>query len=369
MNDRRPNERPATRPTRRLALGAFGAAAAGTAGLSATAQAETARPVFRLPDPPPIKPRRTDLVSVLQYEDQARAVIGAQRLAPVAGGDRTVTDRITLRPRVNIPTVDMDLTCALFGDDHFAPILVGPMAEERRFHPEGEIAIARGASAAHAGMVVSADSSAPLAEIAKAATTPLWVQIPLGGAATRTRLAAAEAVGAKALVVTVNSAPGGKAAGVPWAAVEAVARSTSLPVLVKGVTGPQAAREALNRGAKGIIVSNYRPGAPANLPGTLLLLEPVVQAVGGRVPVLADGSFRYGSDVIKALALGAKAVLIGRPVSWGLAAYGAEGVQGVMETLQTDLARFMGMTGRPTLASIDPSLVRIHAPLPKGAAS
>ena len=95
-----------------------------------------------------------------------------------------------------------------------------------------------------------------------------------------------------------------------------------------------------------------------------LLVAPVVQAVGDQVPVLVDGSFRRGTDIIKALGFGAKAVLIGRPVMWGLAAYGADGVQGVVEMLQTELARYMCMCGRPTLASVDPSLVRVHAPLP-----
>jgi 4-hydroxymandelate oxidase len=112
-----------------------------------------------------------------------------------------------------------------------------------------------------------------------------------------------------------------------------------------------------------VVVSNWRGGNPA-LAGTLLLIEPVVQAVGGQVPVLADGSLRRGTDIVKALGLGARGVLVGRPVMWGLAAYGADGVQGVVEMLQTELARYMCMCGRPTLASVDASLVRVHAPLP-----
>jgi 4-hydroxymandelate oxidase len=113
-----------------------------------------------------------------------------------------------------------------------------------------------------------------------------------------------------------------------------------------------------------VAVSNYRGGQEAALPGTLLLIEPVVQVVGDQVPVLVDGSFRRGTDIIKALAFGAKGVLIGRPVMWGLAAYGADGVQGVVDMLQTELARYMCMCGRPSLAAVDPSLVRVHAPLP-----
>ena len=127
-------------------------------------------------------------------------------------------------------------------------------------------------------------------------------------------------------------------------------------MIVKGITRPEDAKEAVAHGAKGVVVSNYHGGNAAALPGTLLLIAPVVHAVGDQVPVLADGSFRRGTDILKALGFGAKGVLIGRPVMWGLAAYGADGVQGVVEMLQTELARYMGMCGRPTLASINSSL-------------
>ena len=96
---------------------------------------------------------------------------------------------------------------------------------------------------------------------------------------------------------------------------------------------------------------------------TVDVIARYVQAIGGQVPVLADGSFRRGTDIVKALGFGAKGVLVGRPVMWGLAAYGADGVQGVVEMLQTELARYMCMCGRPTLAAVDASLVRVHAAL------
>ena len=153
-------------------------------------------------------------------------------------------------------------------------------------------------------------------------------------------------------------------AGIDWAAVDAVVKGTSLPVIVKGITRAEDAKEAVAHGAKGVVVSNYRGGNAAALPGTLLLVSPVVQAVGASVPVLVDGSFRRGTDILKALAFGAKGVLIGRPVMWGLAAYGADGVQGVVEMLQTELARYMCMCGRPSLAAVDANLVRVHAALP-----
>ena len=346
-----------------------GAVAGGVLAAATPAAAQTsAGGILRLPNPPPVVVPRTELVNVLEYEAQARLVRGAAAMAPVTGSDRTVTDRITLRPRWNIPTRDLDLTATLFGDQHFTPIIVGPIAEQRRFHPEAEVAMARGVSAAKAAMVISSDSSMPLASIAAAATTPVYLQVYAGSPKVKDVLAAASGARARAIFVTVGagtsaSAPAGGA--IDWAAVEAVVKGTSLPVVVKGITRAQDAREAVKRGARGVVVSNYRGGNAASLPGTLLMLEPVVQAVGSQVPVLVDSSFRRGTDIVKALGLGAKGVLVGRPVMWGLAAYGADGAQGVVEMLQTELARYMCMCGRPNLAALSPNVVRIHGVLPK----
>ena len=350
-------------PTRRCALGVLGtAAAAGAVGVvPASAQGASPAPLA-VTTPAPVAVPRGDLVNVLEYETQARLALGAARAAPILGSDRTITDRITLRPRMNIPTRDLDLASTLLGDEHFTPIIVGPVANQKRFHADGELATARGASAARAAMVVSSDAGVPLAQIAQATTQPLYVQVYAGSPRVKDVLAEAGAAKARAVFVTVGT-NGSGAAPINWAAIDAIARQTSLPVIVKGIATPQEARQAVAHGARGVVVSNWRGGNPA-LPGTLLLIEPVVQAVGGQVPVLADGSFRRGTDIVKALALGARGVLVGRPVMWGLAAYGADGVQGVVEMLQTELARYMCMCGRPTLAAVDASLVRVHAPLP-----
>jgi 4-hydroxymandelate oxidase len=349
---------PVGESTRRQAVGVMGtAAAAGMVGAAIPAQAQNSGGALHMPDPPPRPVPRGDLVNVLEYETQARQALGPARIAPIAGSDRTVTDRITLRPRMNIPTRDLDLTSTLLGDAHFTPIIVGPMSDQKRFHPEGEVAMARGASAAKAAMVISSDSSVPLAAIAQAATTPVYLQVTAGSPKVKAVLAAADAAKAKAVFVTVN------AGAIDWAGVDAVVKGTSLPVIVKGITRPEEAKQAVAHGAKGVVVSNWRAGNAAQ-PGTLLLIAPVVQAVGDQITVLADGSFRRGTDIVKALAFGAKGVLIGRPVMWGLAAYGADGVQGVVEMLQTETARYMCMCGRPTLAAVDSSLVRVHAALP-----
>jgi 4-hydroxymandelate oxidase len=369
------NSSPSGMSSRRQAIGMMGTTVSATVvgaampALGAPAQTPAATPL-RAPSQPPVLVPRADLVDVLEYEPQARLVLGPAKVAPILGSDRTVTDRITLRPRMNIPTRDLDLTSTLFGDQHFTPIIVGPIADQRRFHPDGEVAMARGASAAKAAMVVSSEASVPLASIAQAATTPLWLQVYAKSPKVKDVLAEASAAKAKAVIVTVNAgtSAGGPAtqtsARIDWTAVEAVVKGTSLPVIVKGITRPQDAKEAVARGAKGVVVSNYRGGNAAALAGTLLLVAPIVQAVGDQIPVLVDGSFRRGTDILKALGFGAKGVLIGRPVMWGLAAYGADGVQGVVEMLQTELARYMCMCGRPSLAAVNTSLVRVHAHLP-----
>jgi 4-hydroxymandelate oxidase len=365
---------PKVMTSRRQAIGMMGTTAAGMVGagvpaLGAPAQISAATSL-REPLPSPALVPRADLVDVLEYEPQARLVLGPAKVAPILGSDRTVTDRITLRPRMNIPTRDLDLTSMLFGDQHFTPIIVGPIADQRRFHPDGEVAMARGASAAKAAMVVSSDASVPLATIAQAATTPLWLQIYAKNPKVKDVLAEAGVAKAKAVIVTVNAGTSARgsttatSARIDWAAIDAVVKGTSLPVIVKGITRPEDAKEAVARGARGVVVSNYRGGNAAALRGTLLLVAPVVQAVGDRIPVLVDGSFRRGTDILKALGFGAKAVLIGRPVMWGLAAYGADGVQGVLEMLQTELARYMCMCGRPSLAAVNPDLVRVHASIP-----
>lgn len=335
--------------------------------MPSAAAAQSSGPTIVVPIPPPRVVPVGELVNVLEYEAQAKFVLGPQRAAPILGSDRTVTDRITLHPMMNIPTRDMDLAVSLFGDDHFAPIIVGPIADQKRFHADAEVATARGASAAKAAMVVSSESSVPLATIAQAATTPLWVQVYARSPKVRDALAEAGSAKAKAVVVTVNAGTSASGRATPasaridWSGVDAVVKGTPLPVVVKGVTTPQEAREAIARGAKGVVVSNYRGGDVSALPGTLLLVRPIVEALGDQVPVLVDGSFRRGTDVTKALAFGAKAVLVGRPVMWGLAAYGAPGVQGVVEMLQTETARYMAMCGCPTPKAINPSFARVHA--------
>jgi isopentenyl diphosphate isomerase/L-lactate dehydrogenase-like FMN-dependent dehydrogenase len=278
-------------------------------------------------------------------------------------------DRITLRPRMLAPTIDMDLTLNLFGEAHFAPIIVAPIADQKRFHPDGEVATAKGTAAAKALMIVSSRSSVPLDQIAAAAKPSFWYQVFAGDNAAKQQAQDAVKAGAKAIVVTVGAMPAANGprvatqSSINWSAVEAVKQAVTVPVLVKGITTPAEANAALQHNVQGIIVSNYG-GLLANKDAMILTLPTIVDAVGGKVPVLTDGSFRRGTDIIKALAFGAQAVLVGRPVMWGLSAYGDAGVQSVVEMLQTELARYMGMCGKSTLKALGRDLVKVHGPMP-----
>ena len=146
--------------------------------------------------------------------------------------------------------------------------------------------------------------------------------------------------------------------------MDALRSAVSVPVIVKGVMTAGDASTAVSRGAQGLVVSNYGRTTTPGQPAPLDAVAPIVAAVGPQVPVLVDGGVRRGSDVMKALASGARAVLVARPVMWGLAAYGADGVQAVVELLQTELARVMGCCGTPNLGTITRSVVRVHAAVP-----
>jgi 4-hydroxymandelate oxidase len=317
---------------------------------------------------------RAELVNTLEYEEQAKRKLAPAVFAQIAGGERASFDRITLRPRLLVPTVDMDLSVTLFGDRLFAPVVVGPIADQRRFHADGEPATARGASAAKAVMVVSSRSSVPLQEIAAQAGAMLWYQVFASDPAARTQIQEAMDAGCRAICVTVGTVPpiGGArgvatVAKVDWAAVAALKRTSRVPVMVKGVATPEAATLALQQGVDGIVVSNYGGVAGSRTESLILALPKIVDAVAGKVPVLVDGSFRRGTDILKALAFGAQSVLVGRPAMWGLAAYGADGVQGVVEMLQTELARYMGMCGKSNLKILDRTLLKVHGvPASKG---
>ncbi|MBM3774537.1 MAG: alpha-hydroxy-acid oxidizing protein [Acidobacteria bacterium] len=352
--------------SRRRALERFGALLAASPLL----------PAQELAGEPPgrITPRQ-EAVNVFEVAAVAERKLPATVYSSIGGGDRRAFERLTFRPRMLVNVAEIDLTTELLGEKMFAPILAGPVWQQQQFHPEGELAAARGASLARTVMVVSARSSYPIAQIAAATKTTLWIQdypeADVG--AVRKRIEAALAAGCKAACLTLGTpyAPAGGAhhpaklapMGQPrmdWKLIENLARSLKAPLLLKGIMTPEEARLAVAAGAGGLVVSNHGGMFAEGLAAPIEVLASVVDEVAGKAPVLVDGSFRRGTDILKALALGARAVLVGRPVMWGLAAYGAEGVETVLNMLQSELARSMGLCGKPNLAGLDRSLVKIH---------
>jgi 4-hydroxymandelate oxidase len=185
---------------------------------------------------------RDQLVNTLEYEEQAKRALAADVFASIAGGDRGAFDRITLRPRMLSPALDLDLSVTLFGDTLFAPVMVGPIANQRQFHPDGELATVKGASAAKAVAVISSDASVPLPELIANAATPIWYQVFASDAGARARVQDAVKAGCKAICVTVGAAPAAKGARsvaavqrVDWSAVDAITQGINVPVLVKGI--------------------------------------------------------------------------------------------------------------------------------------
>jgi isopentenyl diphosphate isomerase/L-lactate dehydrogenase-like FMN-dependent dehydrogenase len=287
-----------------------------------------------------------ELINTLEMEAVARRKLDSFTFTAIADDgapDRAAFDRITFRPRLMVNTMELDLVTELFGLRMFAPIIAGPASMQQRFHPDAELAMARGVAASRAAMVITEQSSLPLAKIAAECGAGFWYQ-----GSQREKIEEAVKSGCKAVCVSAG------------AAIDPLRKGLSIPFLLKGVMNAADARSAVERGVQGVIVSNYRGAGVSGLASSIEVLPAIVEAVGGRAPILIDGGFRRGSDILKAIALGARAVLVTRPVLWGLAAYGAPGVQHVIELLQTELARDMAMCGRAKIAGVDKSLVRIH---------
>ena len=344
------------------------------------------------------------LVSLDDFERAARermATMAYEFVASGAGDEITIRwnredyNKLKLRPRVLVDVEVLDTSLELFGQKSDFPILLAPTALQRLTHPEGEVETARGAGLANATFVVSSLSTRRMADIARATTKPLWFQLyglnKERHGFVRDVVQEVKASGCRALCVTVDAPvlgarnrqaragfriPDGfetpyypervgakTAAGLPilggftWNDVAWLRSETNLPILLKGILNPEDAELAIRAGVDGIIVSNHGGRCLDTLPATISVLPAVAEKVAGRVPVLVDGGIRRGTDVLKALALGAKAVLIGRPYIYGLAAGGAEGVSRVVEILRDEFKMAMALTGRRTLAQIDRSVI------------
>lgn len=348
----------------------------------------------------------SEIPSLPEIERRARECLPAMTYEYIASGaadeitvkwNREAYDRLPLRQRV-LSGVEQPLTdVTLFGSTLPFPILLAPTAYHKALHPEGEVATARGAGAAGAAWVVSSGSNISIEEIAQAASAPLWFQLYLQSDRefTKSVVERAARAGCEALCLTVDTpvlgardrqtrsrfelpagaetphlcdvGPNGRSAlnpkrvAVNWKDVGWLRSLTDLPLVLKGIMSGEDAERALDWGAQGVIVSNHGGRNLDTLPASVDALPEVVAAVDSRVPVLVDGGIRRGTDVLKALARGATAVLIGRPYCYGLAIGGADGVQRAIEILRRELEMAMILTGRGSVAEIDESVLFANA--------
>ncbi len=328
--------------------------------------------------------------------------------------NRAAWERWQLHFRVLRDVAERDLSTTVLGHRIDWPVMVAPTAYHRMAHPEGELATARAAAAAGTAMVLSTLSNTAMEEVARESSRGLWFQLYVykDRGITAELITRAEAAGCGAIVVTVDAPVGGQRerdvrnafaypaelpmsnllprgpryatpelgdggfmgyvnrmfdASLGLRDLEWIVGRTRLPVLVKGVARPDDALAAIAHGASGIIVSNHGGRQLDAAPATVDVLGPVAEAVGDRAPVLVDGGIRRGADVLRALALGARAVLVGRPVLWGLAVGGEAGVRRVLALLRHEFDVALALCGCRTIAEVDRSLVACRGDRPLAA--
>jgi isopentenyl diphosphate isomerase/L-lactate dehydrogenase-like FMN-dependent dehydrogenase len=305
--------------------------------------------------------------------------------------NRRAFDRLMIRPRMLVDVSRIDTATTVLGAPVAAPIMIAPCGPQGAMCPQGECATAEAAGQAGVAMVASSGSNRTIEEIAQSATAPLWLQLYLYPERERTLalLRRAEAAGCRAIVLTVDSPrfgrkerslrtedefdwpESGNLAGLPppslpwqrgapatWADVDWLRSITALPILLKGILTAEDAALAVAHCVAGIVVSNHGGRQLDGVTASIDALPEVVAAAGDRCEIYMDGGVRRGTDVLKALALGARAVMIGRPVLWGLAVGAAAGLGDVLAILKNELAFAMALSGRPTIAEVDRTLLR-----------
>jgi 4-hydroxymandelate oxidase len=357
-----------------------------------------------------------DVLSVVDFEELAH-----QKLPPAhwgyltSGVDDNLTrdannagyKRIELRPRRLVDVSKPDLRINLFGTEWESPIFLCPLGGQKMFDPEGEAATARAARAKNALQILSTQTSASLEDVAKALGRPPWYQLymPAKWEDCEKLVRRVEAAGCPALAWTIDllggrntetavrlartdtrdclschvTGPGptgaitraaGRApmfdglsgvainpASATWEHVDRLKKLTKMKLLLKGIETREDARLAREHGVDGIIVSNHGGRAAEDLRPTIESLPEVIDGAGSQIPVLIDGGIRRGTDAYKALAMGARAVGIGRPYVWGLTAFGQSGVERVLEILRAELQRTMAQCGTPSISQITRSSV------------
>ena len=352
----------------------------------------------------------TTPINLFEYQTLASQHLSKMALEYYASGawdeitlrdNRAAFERYKLRPRMLVDVSQRDLTTTILGQSLASPIMIAPMAFQCLAHPEGEIATAKAAAKLGSVMVLSTMATKAMEDVAKVSNnTPQWFQLYVhrDRSLTRALVERAYAAGFQALCLTVDAPVLGRRErdthnqfvlptgmelanlstligfkpgesglfayfleqlnpALTWQDLEWLRSLSPLPLVIKGILRADDAKRAVEYGASAVIVSNHGGRQLDSAIASIDALSEVVAAVGDQIDVLMDGGIRRGTDVLKALSLGAKAVLLGRPVLWGLAVAGEAGVQQVIEILLNELDLAMALSGCAKLADIDPSLV------------
>jgi isopentenyl diphosphate isomerase/L-lactate dehydrogenase-like FMN-dependent dehydrogenase len=337
---------------------------------------------------------------VSQLEHAARFALDRDAWEYLAGGAddmRTVARNVSafreiqIRARRLVDVRDVDTSVRLFGVAHKTPILLAPVGFQQLFHPQAELASARAAAARGHGMILSSVANRAVEQVVTTGVSPLWFQLypTTNRSVTEGLLRRAESAGCEVVALTIDSPVLGNRerygtrladmlasgelplanyeglgeyqsfddASLTWDMVGWIRDHCDMHVVLKGVVTAEDAELAVTHGADGLIVSNHGGRQEESDRSTIECLPEVVAAVDGAMPVLIDGGFRRGTDVFKALALGADAVCIGRPYVWGLSAFGQEGVEHALDLLSAELVRIMQLAGVTTIAGIDERFV------------
>ncbi len=351
-----------------------------------------------------------DVLTVMDFEELARRALSPAHWGYMASGvdddatlkrNREGFGRFHLRPRRLVDVSKVDLSVEVFGSTWATPIFLCPVGGHRMFHAEGELAVARAARAKNVVQVLSTASSTPVEDVAKALGAPPWYQLymPNDWNSTERLVKRVESVGCPVLVWTIDllggrnletaerarradtrdctachsTARGGRSiaqlpmfkgleaamnpSAATWGHVDRLKKLTPMKLVLKGIETREDARLAREHGVDGIVVSNHGGRALDSGRSTIEALSEVIEGAGAEVPVFVDGGFRRGTDIVKALALGARAVGVGRPYIWGLSAFGQQGVERVLDILRAELQLTMRQVGAPSVRQMTRALV------------
>jgi isopentenyl diphosphate isomerase/L-lactate dehydrogenase-like FMN-dependent dehydrogenase len=311
--------------------------------------------------------------------------------------------KFVLRPRRLVDVSKIDMSVEIFGVKYDSPIVIAPTGSNRAFHPDGEIAVARAAKAGNHLQILSTVATTSIEDAIAARGAPVWFQLyttqhwEVGEALVKR----AQAAGAPAIAVTLDvrspakwetlarlrrtdtrdcggchgfndylsrkpnftgidlgGVTGTVVTNLTWDSIKRLRDTVKVKRLLKGILSYEDAKQAADAGIDAIVVSNHGGRVEDGVSATIEVLPEIVDAVGGRIPVLVDSGFRRGSDIVKALAIGAKAVCIGRPYLWGLGAFGESGVDRVLAILRAETRIAMQQLGAPSIKDLTPAMVR-----------